>query len=355
MKTELRYDAWPVKAQRNDNGFITDTPVLTRTGVFVYSDGKGGVRREYRPPEAVFAADSLNGYKGIPITSGHPGLVDSKNAKVHTVGTVLTEGRQDGDNLVADIVIHDTSLVDAGHKELSVGYLVSFDEQPGVTPTGERYDAKQISIKPNHLAIVKQGRAGNARLNMDAADAVITEETTMNMEKVRLDSGISYDAAPEVAQELNRVRQDAASARSDADKNAARADAAEAELAKLKGDAEKMREDVRKEVRTRMDLEAQATAHGVTVKQDQKDRDVQIAVITAIRGDGVDLAGKSDDYVSAAYDLAVADKKVRQDTVAQQRQSTTPPPASAVKEDGKDAPVSAADARARMIAAQRTA
>jgi hypothetical protein len=355
MKTELRYDAWPVKAQRNDNGFITDTPVLTRTGVFVYSNGKGGVRREYRPPEAVFAADSLSGYKGIPITSGHPGLVDSKNAKVHTVGTVLTEGRQDGDNLVADIVIHDTSLVDAGHKELSVGYLVTFDETPGVAPNGERYDAIQKSIKPNHLAIVKQGRAGNARLNMDAADAVITEETTMSMEKVRLDSGISYDAAPEVAQELNRVRQEATKARADADKEAARADAAEAEVAKLKDQAEKMREDVRKDIRARLDLEAKAVAHGITVKQDQSDRDIQVAVITAIRGDSVDLTGKSDDYVSAAYDLAIADKQVRLDTVAHQRQSTTPPPVTVIKEDGKDAAVSAADARARMIAAQRSA
>ncbi len=356
MKTELRYDAWPMKAQRNDNGFITDTPVLTRTGVFNYSDGKGGIRKEYRPPEAVFSADSLQGYKGIPITNGHPGLVDSKNAKVHTVGTVLTEGRQDGDNVIADVVIHDPSLVDAGFKELSVGYLVTFDETPGITPAGEHYDAKQISITPNHLAIVKEGRAGNARLNMDAADAVTTEETTMPMEKVRLDSGISYDAAPEVAQELNRVRQDAATARADADKQAARADAAEAEVKQLKEQAEKMREDAISSVRARMDLEAKATSHGVAVKQDQSDRDIQVAVITAIRGDGVDLANKSDDYVLAAFDLAVADKKVRQDTVGQQRTSMTPPSPAGINQDGKT-PLSAAsnDARARMIAAQRGA
>ncbi len=352
--TVNRFDRVPIRAVTTPEGFIEDSPILSRTGIFLYRDGAGKIRREYRPPDEVFSQDHLSSMKGKPITDGHPGAVTAQNAKAHAVGTVLTPGRQDGEDLRADIIIHDPTPIAAGKKELSLGYSVDLDETPGEF-NGERYDAVQRNLRVNHLALVERGRAGNARLSLDAADAVITEETTMNMEKVRLDSGISYDAAPEVAQELNRVRQDATKARVDADKEAARADAAEAEVKKLKTDADKMREDARKDIRARMDLEAKADSHGVKIKQDQSDRDIQVAVITAIRGDGVDLTGKSDDYVSAAYDLAVADKQVRQDTIAQQRQSTTAPTASSVKEDGKDAPVSAADARARMIAAQRTA
>lgn len=350
-----RFDRIPIRAITTPEGFIEDSPILSRTGVFLYRDGAGRVRREFRPPEEVFSQDHLTSLKGKPITNGHPGAVTAQNAKAHTVGTVLTPGRQDGDDLRADIVIHDTSPIAEGKKELSLGYTVDLDETPGEF-NGERYDAIQRNLRVNHLALVERGRAGNARLSLDAADAVTTEETTMPMEKVRLDSGISYDAAPEVAQELNRVRQDAATARADADKQAARADAAEAEVKQLKEQADKMREDAIADVRARMDLEAKAASHGVTVKQDQSDRDIQVAVITAIRGDAVDLANKSDDYVLAAFDLAVADKKVRQDTVGQQRTSMTPTSPAGINQDGKTPPSAASnDARARMIAAQRGA
>ena len=86
----IRYDRAEMKARRNEDGFIHDTPVLTRTGVFIYRNADGSERREYRPPDEVFAQDSLNAYKGIPITRGHPGKVTSSNAKNHTIGTVLS-------------------------------------------------------------------------------------------------------------------------------------------------------------------------------------------------------------------------------------------------------------------------
>lgn len=32
----MRYDRRGIQARRDDNGFIYDTPILTRSGVFVY-------------------------------------------------------------------------------------------------------------------------------------------------------------------------------------------------------------------------------------------------------------------------------------------------------------------------------
>lgn len=347
----MRYDRVPIKATRNDAGYIVDTPVLTRTGVFVYRDPQGRERREYRPPEVVFAADSLNAYKGIPITDGHPGKVTSKNVKQHIVGTVMSEGRQDGDDLTADIVIHDPSPVDAGKKELSCGYEVTLDETPGVTPQGERYDAKQTSVKPNHLGLVFRGRAGNARLNLDAADeAANHQEEKSTMDKVRLDNGLSYEAAPEVIHEINRLRQDLDSAESERDKAQARADTAEARSKDLEDQIEQVRQDAHAGAVARLKLESQAREIGVEFKTDAKDRDIQEAVIKKVRGEGFHMDGKSDDYIAAAYDLAVVEKQTRKETVAAARQvmnQDAQPPG-----DGNQA-VSASAARAKYIAGMR--
>nr|DAT21542.1 MAG TPA: protein of unknown function (DUF2213) [Caudoviricetes sp.] len=316
----IRYDRSPVKATKNEDGFIYDTPILTRTGVFVYLNPDGSERREYRPPEEVFHADSLQGYKGLPITNGHPGLVTSANAANHTIGAVLGEARQDGNNLIADIVIHNPAAVNAGNKELSVGYKLDLDETPGISPDGERYDAIQRNIRPNHLAIVKKGRAGVARLNMDG-DAVFNDKD-VTMSKMRLDNGIEYDAAPEVIQAYNKLKQDAADSEAAKAKEQARADAAEADLKKLQSELPQMKQDALAAARSRVELEAVANTHQVEFNADSADRSIKEGVIKAIRGDSVSFDGKSDDYVQAAYDFALQSHAEAQkaDAVAKQRQ-----------------------------------
>lgn len=340
----IRYDRAPIKAIRTDEGFIKDTPVLTRTGVFVYRNADGSERREYRPPEEVFKADSLAAYAGIPITKGHPGKVTSANAANHTIGTVLTPARQDGDNLIADIVIHNVAAVNAGNKELSVGYELDLDETPGIAPNGERYDAIQRNIKPNHLAIVRKGRAGNARLNMDGNEEdAETSNGDVNMTKLRLDNGIEYDAAPEVIQAYNKLNQDKAEIVAAKDKAEARADSAEADLKKLQEAQEQFKQDAISQARERLNLEAVAKAHNVEFKQDTTDRDIKAAVVKAIRGDSLTLDGKSDDYVAAAFDMAITAKEEadKASKVAGQRQDMA---------DGGNHGKSAAQVRAEIIA-----
>lgn len=346
----MRYDRVPFKASRTDEGFIVDTPVLTRTGVFEYRDGGGRLRREYRPPEEVFNADSLASLRGKPITDGHPGKVTAKNVRLHMIGTVLSDGRQDGDDMVGDIQIFDPTPVDAGNKELSLGYELELDETPGVSPQGERYDAIQRKIRYNHLAVVKRGRAGNARLNLDAADAVTKteEENDMNLVKIRLDNGLQYDAAPEVEQELQRLREDAKAAQTKADAEAARADAEKARADKAEADITQAREDAHTAALARVKLETIAAQHKVEFKADTTDRALREGVIKAIRGDSIDLAGKSDGYVEAAFDLAISDAQARQDAAAGQRRDTTPAQKTGgQREDGADG---CASARAAYIA-----
>ena len=369
---EMRFDTVPLKATSTAEGFIYDTPILTRVGVFPYRRADGSIRYELRPPEEVFHPDSLASLKGKPVTNGHPGLVTSRNAKLHTVGAVLSEGRQDGDNVLGDVVIYDPTPIAEGKKELSLGYSLTLDETPGEW-NGQRYDAVQRTIRYNHSALVKAGRAGNARLNLDAADADLTndeESEPMNMVKVRLDSGLSYDAAPEVAQELEALRAKVKAEATRADSAEARADTEKARADKAEKDVEQARADglAQALARTRLEaeakahyagtyaacrirmLEAEAKAHGVEIKQDMADKDIRVAVIKAVRGDGFDVTGKSDAYIEAAYDLAVAEKGQRADALASQRKEMQ----TKTNMDGKDGqPQSAASARSKMIAQQR--
>lgn len=92
------------------------------------------------------------------------------NVQQEHIGTILSEGIQDGDNVRAQIVIHDAESLDYGLRELSLGYTQTPDETPGVW-NGQPYDAIQRNIQINHLALVEKARAGEqARLNIDGEE-----------------------------------------------------------------------------------------------------------------------------------------------------------------------------------------
>lgn len=319
---EMRYDRVEIgAAKKTPQGYITDDPILTRVGVFEYRNKDGSVRREYRPPEVVFATETLAAYAGLPITNGHPGEVNAKNIKEHLVGTVMTAARQDGENVRAPVIIFDTNPVERdGKKQLSVGYGVTFDETPGKTPEGVPYDVKQTVNVPNHLALCRQGRAGTARLNLDAADDAdhSEEETTMTMVKVAV-AGLSYDAAPEVANHLKTIESRADSL--EAERDAALADKAkvQAELDALKGNEAKIRQDAIDTAVARVKLESTLKAAKVEFKADSSDKDLQIAFIKGFRGDSFDANGKTDAYIQAAFDLAVEAQAKETTKVGDQR------------------------------------
>ena len=155
-----------------EEGYLVDHPILTSCGIFEYVNPDGSIRRELRLPKYVFDEDSLKTYKGKPIIITHDaGVVDKSNVDKEQVGTILTEGYQDGNDVRAEIIIHDTdAMKDSGLKELSLGYNLDLIEEPGVYD-GEHYDAIQTNIVINHLAIVASARAGEqARLNIDEKD-----------------------------------------------------------------------------------------------------------------------------------------------------------------------------------------
>lgn len=148
MKVQ-RFDSLPLDATYfTDEGYLVDHPIVTSVGIFVYHNPDGSERRELRLPEEVFAEKSLASYKGKPIIVTHDaGYVDTDNVKEESIGTILSEGYRDGDDVRAEIIIHDTdSLKKYKMRELSCGYNLRLDETPGVWE-GQPYDAIQRDIE----------------------------------------------------------------------------------------------------------------------------------------------------------------------------------------------------------------
>lgn len=184
MKVQ-RFDSLPLDATYfTDEGYLVDHPIVTSVGIFVYHNPDGSERRELRLPEEVFAEKSLASYKGKPIIVTHDaGYVDTDNVKDESIGTILSEGYRDGDDVRAEIIIHDTdSLKKYKMRELSCGYNLRLDETPGVWE-GQPYDAIQRDIEINHLALVDKARAGEqARLNIDGQGHDCMKGEKLNME-----------------------------------------------------------------------------------------------------------------------------------------------------------------------------
>ena len=173
------------KTYFTEEGYLIDEPIVTSVGIFEYKNPGGGIRRELRLPKHVFDKDSLETYKGKPVIVTHDaGRVDKRNVEREIVGTILSNGYRDGDNVRAQIIIHDINEVRcSGLRELSLGYDLVLDETPGEW-NGQPYDAIQTEIKINHLALVADARAGDqARLNLDGKPQKLKGAKSMSKNK----------------------------------------------------------------------------------------------------------------------------------------------------------------------------
>jgi hypothetical protein len=322
------------KPQRTAAGFLRADGYFTRAGIFRYMNPDGTVRRELRHPREVFDAESVKSFALAPVTDDHPPTnITADNAREYTRGSVSENLKQDGNLMRGSMLVTDAALIakmergDSG--EVSCGYTCDVELEAGVW-NGERYDAVQKNIRGNHVALVKHGRAGEGvRVRMDARDAVMISdpggsalnqeqnEMAVTLKTIRFD-GISYEGCTDqvaevvekiVAQRDTAVGQIATAKKDAADqaaKHEARADAAEAEVAKLKADALEAPKRIRTEIAARMGLEASARQLlGKSVKLDGlSDREVQAKVLTKLEPK-LDLSAKGDQYVAARFDIAI--------------------------------------------------
>lgn len=343
--------------QKNGAGMMRVEGYLTGSGIFPYEQEDGSILREWRPPSEVSNATSIDSLRLVPVTIGHPkDPVTIDNVKDLGVGTVGDDVRcetQWGDEPMKEGVSPDVKLrcrltltdakaikvvEDKDLPEVSCGYTADLDMTPGVTATGEVYDAVQRRITYNHLAIGVTGRQGpGVSIRVDHKPPSPKKEE-VTMKKLIID-GVSYDAPEQTIEAFNanaaksalalasavaaldeqkKLVADAAgkvgAAEAKADASAASEKAAKAELKALS-------DKVKAGVKERLSLERAAQkvmgseAFEAANLGDADDDAVKVAVVKHVHpdrdlSDRLTLAGKGDiaaaSYIASAFDFAVA-------------------------------------------------
>lgn len=171
-------------------GFLVCEDVtLCRTGTYTYRShempglraGKDGLILVNRSEAAVFHPNHLSSIEGKSVTWDHPKAdVSPSNYKLYEFGTLHNPHR--GESIEDDLVLVDMLIKDPecikyakqNKPEVSEGYRADYEDiEPGL--------AEQSNIICNHVALVRQGRAGP---RCRVRDSLTLEEPT-NMSKAR--------------------------------------------------------------------------------------------------------------------------------------------------------------------------
>jgi hypothetical protein len=340
----LRFDASRFsRTKETKEGYLSAEAIVTRSGVFLYRNADGSVRRELRHPDDVFKKDSIDSMKMIPITDGHPEskLVNSKSAKSLQTGYVGENINIDGEFIRAPITITDSdsiAKIKNGKNQLSLGYTADVIKEDGEY-NGHRYDCRQTNIRYNHLATVALARAGaEASISLDEGEAAqlgdsesfkFDDKNNNNntrgktMPKIIID-GIEYEAAAEVinAHKKSVAKLDALNAESEAKKGVADALADENKKMKAKLDEfdAKLAEGVNAAVKARIAIVD--SAKSILSKEEKLDEmsnlDIKKAVILAVSKDAK-LDDASEDYINARFDAAIEMNTERTDISDQRK------------------------------------
>ncbi|MCA0339775.1 MAG: DUF2213 domain-containing protein, partial [Proteobacteria bacterium] len=158
------------KRRTGDGYLVVNARVARADNVQLYTGAEVGkpemaTVRVFRPADEVFAADTMKSFAHRPVTLGHPSAaVSSANWRDVAKGWCDGEVARDGEFIRVSMLLADEDTIkeiDAGTRELSMGYDCTLDWTAGTSPTGERYDAIQRGIRSNHIAVVPQARGGS--------------------------------------------------------------------------------------------------------------------------------------------------------------------------------------------------
>jgi len=350
--TSFRYDVAPIeKYELTPEGYLRLHATIARTGVQHYSNADGSIRREYRAPEDVALPESLASFAGKSVTDEHPPvLLDSANTRNYQKGFTGSEIVYDNGFVRAVMTITDQDLIDKIQRgdatEVSAGYRVAFDANPGITPDGEPYDGSQKEIIGNHVAVVKTGRAGpqvklhldrqdaadpsllnsgdslmtTAKVVFDGADFEVSEGIALAIGKERADAKTSYEAlkkqydemcgqASKLKEEMDAMEK---TMKGKCDAADGRADALVAENESLKADLEAAKAvnvDSLVEERIALIEKAKPVLDSAYAFAGKSAREIMVDAVKAVRGDSMNLSERSDDYVQAAFDTISADDR----------------------------------------------
>ena len=339
MNFKDKYLFEPQKLHRTPEGYLQAYIRCTCSGVFRYlgEDGKT-IDRVLRPESEVGDLESVMSANSKPVTLYHPSEnVTVDNIKKYEVGFTGTDAYFDGIDLWITISVTDKKAIDAienGEVEaVSMGYDVSSVEvnnDPLNNWRGCEYNKIQHGIRYNHLALVYAGRAGESveitvgdsidNLNNTTKTGAKTPAKDSAMKKIIIDGAV-YEADEAVAAKISGLEKqlgDSAAAHKaaldsmTAERDTAKAsletvtaerDAAQAELKTLK-EKQLDEAEINKRVDEKLTLVEKAKGYGCEIKPEDSALDIKKAVVAKAFGDKMNLEGKSEEYVSVAFDSA---------------------------------------------------
>lgn len=323
MKNFRDYTDFPPSVlKRTPEGYLSARIRVTCAGVFPYLVGSGQKVRRLRPIDQVSQDDSIATLNSKPVTLRHPQEdVTPENVSKLQVGFTGTDASWDGNHIWVTLTITDADAIAACERgevrAVSCGYSAKLLFEGG-NWMGTEYDEVMTDIRYNHVALVREGRAGDGvRFRIgDCADVENFFKNTngeKTMKKMILD-GVEYEADEKIIDKLQATQRQLDESCEKAEKLAkenetitAARDAAIAERdqlkTKLKDEAE-----INRMVDEKVALLDSAKAYGIEVKSADSVKDIKVAFVKKAFPSMV-LDGKSDDYVMAAYDMACASLK----------------------------------------------
>jgi hypothetical protein len=202
-------------ARLTRDGYLVTDAKIARTGIQLYAGVEVGrpdmpTVRVYRSEAEVFSKDSLASFAHRPVTIDHPHVrVTADNWREFAVGDTGGDVARDGEYVRVPLTLMDKSAISAvqsGKRQLSAGYSCDLEWTAGTTPQGEAYDAMQVGIRANHLAVVDAARAGPVcRIGDDTTQASNHKDYDMTLQKVTVD-GITVEMSDTAAQVVSKVQ-----------------------------------------------------------------------------------------------------------------------------------------------------
>jgi len=322
------------------DGFLAVRARAARVGVYQYDGTEvdpenahglrdAGLINVLRDEATVFDKAAVHSFIGKPITDDHPTTqVNAQNWRDLSRGTIMGAMR-DGDHLAFDLMVTDQSAIDkinAGKRELSNGYTSDLEFGDFTATDGTKCQARQKSIKGNHIALVDRGRAGPSCAIKDAALCDAAPSSFLDsfnkekpVSKTKLIDGLhvdvaNVDTAIATIDTLLAARDEALGKVTAADAKVVAAEATivakDAEIEKLKGqlaDANDPAKQAQRDAAHRV-ANFKAKKLGVKVADNATTDAIMRAVVDSKMGDKA--KAYSDEHVAIAFDSLTADIKV---------------------------------------------
>jgi len=321
------------KRKFTPEGFLLVTARIARTGIQEYSelelgdacpkelrDNGRAVIRLLRPESEVFDAQSMGTFANKPVTNNHPDkFVDSTNVTKLQVGFSKDSISREENKLVAELVIQDRKAIEdikRGKNQVSLGYLSDIDWVSGVDPEFGPYDGIQTNIRGNHIAIVNAGKAGYEVKLDDTKEPLSTKLNGGNKKMAtRIIDGITIEVTDQAGEAIDKLTKELKDSKKANESLKAKLEDSKKEIDMVKGelDAEKAKALDTKQidalVTARVNLIDTAKKLVSDIETDGKSEiEIKKECITKL-ADSIDLADKSDDYVTACFDTLVKTHK----------------------------------------------